>query len=80
MEIEQYVVDLDAVSVLELAIQPDISRREAVGVLPRTVCSVPIAVAHSLRRMRAGSTRIAFRAGVALATSATIKSRIATPA
>ncbi len=32
-EIEQYVVDLDAVSVLELAIQPDLSRREAVATL-----------------------------------------------
>lgn len=32
-EIEQYVVDLDAVSVLELAIQPDLSRREAVASL-----------------------------------------------
>lgn len=32
-EIEQYMVDLDAVSVLELAIQPDLSRREAVATL-----------------------------------------------
>ena len=32
-EIEQYVVDLDAVSVLELAIQPDISRKETVATL-----------------------------------------------
>ena len=32
-EIEQYVVDLDAVSILELAIQPDKSRREAVATL-----------------------------------------------
>lgn len=32
-EIEQYLVDLDAVSVLELAIQPDLSRREAVATL-----------------------------------------------
>ena len=32
-EIEDYVVDLDAVSVLELAIQPDLSRREAVATL-----------------------------------------------
>jgi hypothetical protein len=32
-EIEHYVVNLDAVSVLELVIQPDISRREAVATL-----------------------------------------------
>ena len=32
-EIEDYVVDLDAVSVLELAIQPDLSRRDAVATL-----------------------------------------------
>ena len=32
-EIEHYVVDLDAVSVLELAIQPDVSRQEAVATL-----------------------------------------------
>ena len=32
-EIEQYAVDLDAVSVLELSIQPDLSRREAVATL-----------------------------------------------
>ena len=30
---EYYVVDLDAVSVLELAIQPDLSRREAIATL-----------------------------------------------
>ena len=33
IEIEHYVVDLDAVSVLELAIQPDVSRQEAVATL-----------------------------------------------
>jgi len=32
-EIENYVVDLDAVSVLELAIQPDVSRRQAIATL-----------------------------------------------
>lgn len=32
-EIENYAVDLDAVSVLELAIQPDISQRNAVATL-----------------------------------------------
>ena len=32
-EIEQYVVDLDAVSVLELAIRPDLQRPEAVASL-----------------------------------------------
>ena len=32
-EIEHYVVDLDAVSVLELAIQPDLRRKEAVASL-----------------------------------------------
>jgi hypothetical protein len=32
-EIEDYVVHLDAVSVLELAIQPDLSRRDAVATL-----------------------------------------------
>jgi hypothetical protein len=32
-EIEDYAVDLDAVSVLELAIRPDVSRREAVATL-----------------------------------------------
>jgi hypothetical protein len=32
-EIENYAVDLDGVSVLELAIQPDVSRREAVATL-----------------------------------------------
>ena len=32
-EIEHYVVDLEAVSRLELAIQPDLSRREAVATL-----------------------------------------------
>ena len=32
-EIEDYVVDLDAVSVLELAIRPDLSRRDAVATL-----------------------------------------------
>src|SRR3954452_10772852 len=32
-EIEQYVVDLDAVSVLELAIRPDLHRPEAVATL-----------------------------------------------
>jgi hypothetical protein len=32
-EIEDYAVDLDAVSVLELSIQPDISSREAVATL-----------------------------------------------
>ncbi len=32
-EIEHYVVDLDAVSVLELAIRPDLYRREAVATL-----------------------------------------------
>lgn len=32
-EIEQYVVDLDAVLVLELSIRPDLSRREAVATL-----------------------------------------------
>ena len=32
-EIEDYVVDLDAVSVLELAIHPDLSRRDAVATL-----------------------------------------------
>jgi len=33
-EIEHYVVDLDAVSVLELAIRPDLRRPEAVSSLP----------------------------------------------
>ena len=32
-EIEQYVVDLDAISVLELAIRPDLHRSEAVATL-----------------------------------------------
>jgi len=32
-EIEHYVVDLDAVSVLELAIRPDLHRPEAVATL-----------------------------------------------
>src|SRR5258708_20699063 len=32
-EIEDYVVELEAVSVLELTIQPDLSRREAVATL-----------------------------------------------
>jgi hypothetical protein len=32
-EIEEYEVDLDAVSVLELAIRPDLHRREAVATL-----------------------------------------------
>ena len=32
-EIEQYVIDLDAVSVLELAIRPDLHRPEAVATL-----------------------------------------------
>ena len=32
-EIEHYVVDLDAVSVLELAIRPDLHRQEAVATL-----------------------------------------------
>jgi hypothetical protein len=32
-EMEDYVVDLEAVSVLELAIQPDLSRRQAVATL-----------------------------------------------
>lgn len=32
-EIEHYVVDLDAVSVLELAIRPDLNRQEAVATL-----------------------------------------------
>lgn len=33
MELEDYVVDLDAVGVLELAVQPDLSRRDAVATL-----------------------------------------------
>ena len=33
MEIEHYVVDLDAVSVLKLAIRPDLHRQEAVATL-----------------------------------------------
>ena len=33
MEIEDYMVDLDAVAILELAIQPDVSRQEAVATL-----------------------------------------------
>jgi hypothetical protein len=32
-EIEQYVVELDAVLVLELSIRPDLSRREAIATL-----------------------------------------------
>jgi hypothetical protein len=32
-EIEDYVVDLDGVSVLELAIQPDVNRRDPVATL-----------------------------------------------
>jgi hypothetical protein len=32
-EIEEYAVDLPAVAVLELAIQPDVSRRDAVATL-----------------------------------------------
>jgi hypothetical protein len=32
-EVEDFVIDLDAVSVLELAIQPDLGRREAVATL-----------------------------------------------
>ena len=33
LELEDYVVDLDAVAVLELAIQPDVSRRDALATL-----------------------------------------------
>ena len=33
MEIEDYAIDLEAVSVLELAIRPDLNRREAVATL-----------------------------------------------
>ena len=33
MEIEDYVVELEAVSVLELTIQPDLGRQEAVATL-----------------------------------------------
>jgi hypothetical protein len=33
VEVEDYIVDLDSVSVLELAIKPDLTRREAVATL-----------------------------------------------